>query len=95
MDDLNWEPDGVTLQVRLCVQVRQVCSVGVSPAMSKARRHIARMAGWRETNILKPIDSVTERVMASCQAVTKVNVEVAPKVRSPEGRDFNRRAKAA
>jgi hypothetical protein len=31
----------------------------------------------------------------SCQAATKVNVEVAPKVRSPEGRAFNRRAKAA
>ena len=29
--------------------------------MSKARRHIARMAGWRETNILKPIDNVTEK----------------------------------
>ena len=53
------------------------------------------MAGWRETNILKPIDSVTERVTASHQAVTKVNAEVAPKVRSPEGRAHNRRAKTA
>ena len=63
--------------------------------MAKARSHIAWMAGWRETKILKPIDSVTERVTASYQAVTKVNAEVAPKVRSPEGRAFNRRAKAA
>jgi hypothetical protein len=63
--------------------------------MVKARSHIARMAGWRETNTLKPIDNITNRVMASCQAATKVNAEVASKVRSPEGRDFNRRTKAA
>ena len=53
------------------------------------------MAGWRETNILKPIDNITERVMASGQAVTKVNAEVASKVQKSEGRAFNRRAKAA
>jgi len=53
------------------------------------------MAGWRETKILKPIDSVTERVSASHQAVTKVNAEVAPKVINPEGRAHIRRAKAA
>jgi hypothetical protein len=63
--------------------------------MSKARRHIARMAGWRETNILKPIDNITERVMASCQAATRVNAQVASKVRNPEGRARIRRAKAA
>ncbi len=28
--------------VRLCVQKRRVCSAGVSPAMAKARSHIAR-----------------------------------------------------
>ena len=53
------------------------------------------MAGWRETNILKPIDNSTERVMASCQAATEVNAQVAPKVRHPEGRARIRRAKAA
>jgi hypothetical protein len=63
--------------------------------MSKARRHIAWMAGWRETNILKPIDNITERVMASCQAVTRVNAQVAPKVRNPEGRACNPWAKTA
>jgi|GEM_PF-3215717 hypothetical protein len=61
--------------------------------MAKARSHIAWMAGWRETKILKPIDSVIERMTASYQAVTKVNAEVAPKVQSPEGRAFNREAK--
>ena len=63
--------------------------------MSKAGRHIARMAGWRETNILKPIDNITKRVMASHQAVTKVNAQVASKTLKSEGRAFNRVAKAA
>ena len=53
------------------------------------------MAGWRETNILKPIDNITERVMASGQAVTKVNAQVASKVRNPEGRVRIRRTKTA
>ena len=53
------------------------------------------MAGWRETKILKPIDSITKRVMASCQAATRVNAQVASKVRNPEGRARIRRAKAA
>ena len=63
--------------------------------MAKARSHIAWMAGWRETKILKPIDSVIERMTASYQAVTKVNAEVVPKVTSPEGRARIRRPKAA
>ncbi len=63
--------------------------------MAKVRSHIAWMAGWRETKILKPIDSVIERMTASYQAVTKVNAEVAPKIQSPEGRAFNREAKTA
>jgi hypothetical protein len=80
--------------VRLCVQRRLVCSVGVSPAMLEVRRHIAWIVRWRETKILKPIDNVTGRVAASCQAVTEVNAVVASKVRNPEGRAYNRRAKA-
>ena len=44
---------------------------------------------------MKPIDNITERVMASCQAATKVNAQVAPKVRNPEGRARIRKAKAA
>ena len=63
--------------------------------MAKARSHIARMAGWRETKILKPIDNVIERMAASHQAVTQVNAKVAPKVRSPEGRACNLEAKTA
>ena len=62
--------------------------------MLEVRRHIAWIARWRETKILKPIDNVTGRVAASCQAVTEVNAVVASKVRNPEGRACNRRAKA-
>jgi len=68
---------------RLCVQRRLVCSAGVSPAGVKVRSPVAWIAGWRETKTLKPIDKATERVVASHRAVTKVNAEVASKVRKP------------
>ncbi len=64
----------------MCVQRRLVCSAGVSPAGEKDRSPVAWIAGWRETKTLKPIDKATERVVASYQAVTRVNAEVAPKV---------------
>jgi hypothetical protein len=44
--------------VRLCVQRRLACSTGGSPVGVKARSPVARIAGWRETEILKPIDKV-------------------------------------
>ena len=44
---------------------------------------------------LKPIDNVSLGKTTSHQAVTTVNAKVASKVRSPEGRVLNRRAKAA
>ena len=71
--------------VRLCVQQRLVCSAGVSPAGVKVRSPVVWIAGWRETKALKPIDKATERVVASHRAVTKVNAEVASKIRSPGG----------
>ena len=58
---------------RLCVQLRLVCSAGDSPAMAKVRRHVVRMAELRETDILKPIDTIIKRMITSCQAATKVN----------------------
>jgi hypothetical protein len=80
--------------VRLCVQRRLACSAGVSPAGVKVRSPVARIAGWRETKTLKPIDKTIERVVASHRAVTKVNAEVASKIRSPGGRAPNRSVKA-
>jgi len=81
--------------VRLCVQQRLACSAGDSPAGVRVRSPVAWIAGWRETKILKPIDKAFLRKVASHQAVTRVNAEVAPKVSSLEGRARNRRAKAA
>jgi hypothetical protein len=80
---------------RLCVQRRLACSAGDSPAGVIVRSPVAWMAGWRETKTLKPIDEASLREVASRQAVTKVNADVASKVRNPEGRACNRRAKAA
>ena len=51
--------------VWMCVQLRLVCSAGVSPARVRIRGPIAWMAGIRETDYLKPIDkaSVSETVL--------------------------------
>jgi hypothetical protein len=76
--------------VRLCVQRRLARSAGDSPAKAKARSLVARMAGRRETNDLKPIDRVIVRMTASHRAAVQANAEVAPKVRSPGGRARNR-----
>jgi len=53
------------------------------------------IAGWRETETLKPIDKVFLGEITSHRAVTKVNAYVASKVNKSEGRARNRRAKAA
>ena len=62
--DLVREPDAGNLHVRLCVQLRLVCSAGVSPARVKVRSSVAWMAGWRETKALKPIDKAIYRVVS-------------------------------
>jgi len=40
----------------MCVQLRLVCSAGVSPVRVRIRSSVAWMAGRRETEYLKPID---------------------------------------
>ena len=60
------------------------------PTRVKARSPVARMAGRSESERLKPIDTPIVRMGASHQAVTKVNVEVASKVRDPGGRARDR-----
>ncbi len=47
--------------VRMCVQVRLVCSAGVSPVRVRIRSPLAWMAGKRETEYLKPIDKASVR----------------------------------
>src|SRR6267143_2490315 len=64
----RWEPscDGMSrmmreYHVRMCVQERLACSAGDKPAGAKVRRPVVRIAGWRETKTLKPIDEVSFR----------------------------------
>ncbi|HUV78249.1 MAG TPA: hypothetical protein VMW06_09330, partial [Desulfobacterales bacterium] len=55
------------VHVRMCVQVRLVCSAGVSPARVRIRSPVAWMAGTRETDCLKPIDKA---ILKGCERVT-------------------------
>ena len=91
----RWEPYAGMPHVRLCVQQRLACSAGERPAGVRVRSPVVWIAGWRETKTLKPIDNVSLGKTTSHRAVTTVNAKVASKVRSPEGRVLNRRAKAA
>ena len=61
------EPYRGKLDVRLCVQVRLVCSAGVRPARVTVRSPVAWMAGMRETDYLKPIDKA---ILRGCERVT-------------------------
>ena len=80
----------------LCVQLRLACSAGYKPAGAKVRSPVVRIAGWRETKTLKPIDEVSlSGEITSHRAVTKVNAEVASKVIGSEGRVRNRGTEAA
>ena len=47
----------------------------VQPAGAKVRRPVAWMAGWRETETLKPIDKVSLGEIASHRAVMRVNAK--------------------
>src|SRR6266852_5382613 len=59
-------------------------------SQGKSQSPVARRAGGRETNLLKPLDSLIRGMRASLQAVAQANAEVAPKVSSPGGRACNR-----
>ena len=45
--------------MRMCVQRRLACSVGVSLTGVTVRSPVVWIAGWRETKTLKPIDKVS------------------------------------
>jgi len=65
------------------------------PYQGKSQRPVARRAGGRETNLLKPLDSLIHGMGASLQAIAQANAEVAPKVRSPGGRACNRKGEGS
>ena len=89
------KPNAGDRHVRLCVQSRLACSAGGRPAGATVRSPVVRIAGWRETKILKPIDEISFGEITSHRAVTTVNVDVASKMNGSEGRARNRRVKAA
>jgi hypothetical protein len=59
------------------------------PYQGKSQSPVARRAGGRETNLLKPLDSLICGMGASVQAVAQANAQVAPQVSSPGGRACN------
>ena len=61
----------------------------------KSQSPVARRAGGRETNFLKPLDHTICGMGASFQAVAQANAQVAPKVSSPRGRDCNRKGEGS
>src|SRR6516165_7408326 len=71
------KPSAGNRHARLCVQGRLACSAGGRPAGATVRSPVVRIAGWRETKILKPIDEISLGEITSHRAVTTVNVHVA------------------
>jgi len=68
---------------------RQVRLAGASPAGARARRPVAWIAGWRETETLKPIDKAIERMVSESPGRNASERELAPKdpkPRRPSGR---------
>ena len=61
------KPDAGDPHVRLCVQLRLVCSAGVKPARARIKNPVAWMADKRETEYLKPIDKA---ILKDCKRVT-------------------------
>jgi hypothetical protein len=61
----------------------------------KSQSPVARRAGGRETNLLKPLDSLICGMGASLQAVAQANAQGAPKVSSPGGRACNRKGEGS
>ena len=61
----------------------------------KSQSPVARSAGGRETNLLKPLDSLICGMGVSLQAVAQANAQVAPQVIAPEAEPATGKAKAA
>ena len=61
----------------------------VQPAGAKVRRPVAWMAGWRETETLKPIDKVSLGEIASHRAVMRVNAKWPRKQMNPGAEPAN------
>ena len=67
----------------LCVQSRLVCSAGDKPAGAKVSSSVVRIAGWRETKILKPIDNVSLGEITSLPVILATDEERDVWMRAP------------
>src|SRR2546427_4790034 len=68
----------------LTVERRRQHGTGVRPAGARARRPVAWIAGWRETDTLKPIDEAIGRMVSESPGRNASEREVAPK--DPNGK---------
>ena len=89
------EPDEVKVSRPVVRPAKADVFSGRQSRRGKSQSPVAWMAGRRETDDLKPIDKAIFGMVASHRAVTKVNAEVAPKVRSPGGRARNRKGEGS
>jgi hypothetical protein len=76
--------------VRMCVQERWTRSAGTIPAEARIRSLVARIARWRKTKTLVPIEDTIGRMVANHQAVARTNAYVASTVNRSGGRARNR-----
>src|SRR5207245_11237047 len=73
---------------------RQVRLAGASAAGARARLPVAWIAGWRETETLKPIDKAIERMVSESPGRNASERELAPNDPNPGGRAVDYPAKA-
>jgi len=73
------------VHARLCVQLRLVCSAGVSPARVRIRSPVAWMAGTRETEYLKPIDKASVRDVSESPGRNESERTGGPESDNPRG----------
>ena len=85
---------GVRPESRIVCPAKADTFSGSQSRQGKSQSLVARMAGRRETESLKPIDKAIFGMAASHRAVVQTNTDVAPKFHSG-GRARNARAKTA
>lgn len=89
------EPDEGKLSRPVVCPVKAGVVSRKETSQGKSQSPVARRAGGRETNFLKPLDNTIYGMVASFQAVAQANAEVAPQVSSPGGRTCNRKGEGS
>ncbi len=93
---------GLTIPQSLLLRADQViacpekadASRGCSSRRGKSQSPVTRVAGWRETETLKPIDQAIGRMVSESPGRNASEREVAPKDPNPGGRAADHSAKA-